>query len=280
MATRDLALSRGASTLIFDPCIIKENPSDNTRQMDSLDTLAHIREMADVILSQGNECFPPITIYQIGEDIYVSAGWCRRRAHLLAMEEGAPIKGILCLTALRKKPEDLTLSILTSNEGLPLTAMEKAAAIKRLQSFLWTPADIASKTGWSITTVNNLIALYDAPESITNLVKTGQVSATLATEMVKERGVDGAKEVLEGAVQTAKKAGKSKATKSDIQGAKKAAVLWKTVGPVLYKRLKDIYECPVTNKAQLMDRISAAGDILAEVEDKMGQVDVGVGDEF
>ena len=38
MAVRDLALSRGASTLIFDPLLIQENPSDNTRDMSSEST--------------------------------------------------------------------------------------------------------------------------------------------------------------------------------------------------------------------------------------------------
>src|SRR3990167_10992737 len=124
MAVRDLAISRGASTLIFDPSFIQENSCDNTRDMDSLDTLAHIREMAEAIKDCGNELFPPITIYQEGENVYVAAGWCRRRAHILAIEEGPPVKGILCLTVTKKKPEDIALSILTSNDGLPLTALE------------------------------------------------------------------------------------------------------------------------------------------------------------
>lgn len=34
MAVRDLAISRGASTLIFDPNLIIEHPTDNYRNME------------------------------------------------------------------------------------------------------------------------------------------------------------------------------------------------------------------------------------------------------
>ena len=143
MAVRDLAISRGASVLMFDPNTICENPQDNTRDMQSASTLQHIREMADSIKENGNELFPPITIYQEGDKLFVSSGWCRRRAHSLAMSEGAPIKGIACLSTTRKKQEDITLQILSSNDGLPLTALEKAKAVNRLIAFSWNPADIA-----------------------------------------------------------------------------------------------------------------------------------------
>jgi len=270
MAVRDLG-RRGPSTIVLDPNIIQENPTDNTRDMDSLETLGHIQEMAEAICFSGNEAFPPITIYQDKDAVYVASGWCRRRAHVLAMEKGAPVAGILCLMAPKKKPEDLTLSILTSNDGLPLTAMEKAAAVKRLQSFLWTPTDIAKKTGWSVQHVTNLIALHDAPESITDMVKAGVVSATLATNLVKEKGADAAKEILDSAVDTAKKAGKSKATKKDLQDVKKKAVNWKKHGPNLYDLLKAITECPTTNRALLMEKISAAGELVGEIELEIGE---------
>jgi predicted transcriptional regulator len=268
MAIRDLAASRGASTLIFDPKNILELAENNTRDMESPSTKQHIREMADAIIKNGNEQFPPITIYQEGDKIYVMAGWCRRRAHILAMEEGAPIKGILCLSTTRKKPEDITLSILSSNDGLPLTASEKAKAVIRLQSYLWTPADIAEKLGWSVTTINNLIDFYNAPNELRDLVNNGQVSATLAMSLLKEKGAEGALEVLRGAIETSKQAGKKKATKKDLDEINKKKVPWKTYGPKLYKIMQEIYEVPASEKNLLFAKIASGGELLAEIDDK------------
>lgn len=268
MALRDQAISRGVSTLIFDPRQIEEIPEFNTRDMDSQSTIEYIRGMADAIIANGNEEFPPITIIQHGDKIAVMAGWCRRRAHILAMDEGAPIKGIACFSGGKKKPEDITLDILTSNSGLPLTAMERAKAIKRLLSFLWTPADIAKKTGWSISTVSNLIALHDAPDSIIDMVNSGQVSATLATELVKSKGAEEAEKMLKSATNTAEKAGKQKATKKDLQNVAEKGVSWKKFGPKLYKSLNEIYECPVSDRGKLQNIIANAGTLLATMEDE------------
>jgi len=267
MAVRDLAISRGASILIFDPHKLEEIPEYNTRDMNSASTVAHIREMADSIKVNGNELFPPATICQEGDRVFIINGWCRRRAHIIAMEEGAPVKGIACLFTTRKKPEDVTLGILTSNDGLPLTALEKAKAVNRLIAFSWNPADIAAKTGWSVTTVNNLIALHDAPDEIIDMVNSGQVSATLATKLVKEKGCDGALDVLKDAVEVSKQAGKSKATAKDLSNIAAKKVPWRKYGPLCYNILKAIYETPVTDKPLLMNKIAEAGEVCAEIEE-------------
>jgi len=273
MALRDQAISRGASILIFDPREIVEIEAFNTRDMTSPETVAYIRGMADAIKECGNEMFPPITITQEGDKIAVMAGWCRRRAHLLAMEEGAPIKGIACLAAGKKKPEEVTLDILTSNSGLPLSAMERAKAIKRLLSFLWSPSDIAKKTGWSVTTVNNLIALHDSPDAILEMVKSGQVSATLATKLIKEKGADEAVKELEGAIESSAKAGKKKATQGDLNRVKTKSVNWRKHGPACHKLLNAIYELPVNRrKGELDALIASAGEILADIELEMVEV--------
>ena len=268
MIIRDQAIARGASTLIIDPRHIKEKAENNTRDMSSESTIAHIREMANSIKDNGNESFPPITIYQEGENIYVMAGWCRRRAHILAMEEGAPVKGILCLTVTKKKPEDLALSILSSNDGLPLTAIEKSKAVKRLQSFMWTPQEIAKRTGWSLSTVNNLIALHDAPESIIGMVKDGSVSATLAIKTINNS--DDAEGVLKDAVDKAKKSGKSKATAKDVD-KKPAQFNWNNKwGLQCFQLLSKIYELPVTKRKDHLDSLIAeAGQLCEQIEDRM-----------
>jgi len=267
MALRDQAISRGASILVFNPNDICELPEYNVRNMEAPETTAYIRSMADVIIAEGNAAFPPITIRRSDDGVIaVMAGWCRRRAHVLAMSEGADIKGIQCIDAGKKSKEEITLDILTSNSGLPLSAIEKANAVARLQKFLWSPTDIAKKTGWSISTVNNLIALHEAPDEISRMVACGEVSATLATEIVKSNTPDEAVKKLKSAVNTAEKSGKKKATKKDMKDDAEAKIPWKSYGPKLYLILNTIYECPVSDKGRLQDAIAQAGEILADIE--------------
>jgi ParB/RepB/Spo0J family partition protein len=183
---RDLGVGRGPGTIVFDPYQIEELPGYNPRDMESTETQAHIREMADAIKENGNKDFPPITIYQENDKVYVMAGWCRRRAHILAKEEGADVKGILCMNAGKKTPAEMALDVLNSNEGLPLTQLEKAQAVHKLTLYLWTPEEIAKKKGWSVTTVHTLLALLKSPEEIKQLVKENKVSATEAVRQVRK----------------------------------------------------------------------------------------------
>jgi ParB-like chromosome segregation protein Spo0J len=237
--------------------------------MESPETSAYVRSMADAILANGVAAFPPITIRR-SEDgqIAVMAGWCRRRAHVLAMSEGADIKGIQCIDAGKKSKDEIYLDVLTSNTQLPLTAMEKAKGVKALLNGLWSPADISKKTGWSISTVNNLIALYDAPDEISQMVKDGVVSATFATEIVKSNTPDEAVRKLKSAANTAKESGKKKATKSDLKDATEKAIPWRNYGPKLYLILNTIYECPVSDRGRLQESIAAAGELLATIEEE------------
>lgn len=273
-AIRDEAISRGPGTMIFNPCDIQERDGFNTRDMESPETQQHIREMADAIKENGNEAFPPITIYKEDGVLYVSAGWCRRRAHVLAMKEGAPIKGILCLSTTKKRPEEITLDVLTSNDGLPLTVLEKAKAIQKLKSFMWTVAEISRKTGWSISTINNLLSIADAPTEITQLVKDGKVSATLATKMIRERGEAGAVKALKDAVKTSASAGKTKATEKDIDRIKTTSISWRGYGPKLFKLAKSICETPATESNKVWQKIAEMNEIVAEIEDQQQNLEL------
>src|SRR6185369_3087608 len=166
---KDLAIGTKDSFL-FDPELIEEKPGYNVRDMESPETQAHIRKMVDAIHSGGTLAFPPITICAEEGKIYVLAGYCRRRAFVLAKQEGAPIKGILAV-ANTQKEDERALDLLNSNDGLPLTPLEKAKVVQRLISFDWTPSEIARRRGQSVTTINNLLALLDAPADVVKMVE-------------------------------------------------------------------------------------------------------------
>jgi len=181
---KEQAVGRGGDTFFFNPEDIHEIPNYNVRDMDSVETKAHIRSMADAIIAGGTASFPPITVGQIDGKIYVYAGYCRRRAFLLAKQEGAPIKGILAV-ANTQTDEERTVDLLTSNNGLALTPMEKAQAVKRLVMFSWTPTEIAHRLGVSLSSINNLICLFNSPKEVQKMVSDGEVSATTAISVVR-----------------------------------------------------------------------------------------------
>ncbi len=211
----EACIGRGGDSFLFDPEQIEEKPLYNVRDMESAETQAHIRKMADAIHAGGTAAFPPITIHQEDGKIYVIAGYCRRRAFILAKQEGAPIKGILAI-ANTQSEADRTLDLLNSNDGLPLTPLEKAKAVKRLIDFQWTAQEIARRRGVSVTAINNLLALLGAPADVMQMVEAGEVSATLAVNTVRQEGALLAGPKLADAVKIAKNSGKDKATAKHV----------------------------------------------------------------
>lgn len=215
----EACIGRGGDSFLFDPEQIHEREGYNCRNMDATETVNRIRKMADAIHAGGTAAFPPITVCQEEGRIFVIAGYCRRRAFILAKQEGAPIKGILAI-ANTQKEDERTLDLLNSNDGLPLTPLEKAKAVKRLIDFRWTSQEIARRRGVSVTAINNLLALLDAPADVVQMVEAGEVSATLAVNTVRQEGTLLAGPKLADAVKVAKEKGKSKATTKHVAASR------------------------------------------------------------
>jgi hypothetical protein len=223
MKLKEMAVGRGGDTLIFDPEFIEEKEGYNCRDMESPETQAHIRRMADAIKEGGTATFPPITIGQEDGKVFVYAGYCRRRAFVLARQEGAPIKGILCV-ANNQKEDERTLDLLNSNDGLPLTPLEAANVVKRLINFQWTSTEIAKRRGVTVQAINNMLALLDAPAPVVQMVQNGEISATFAIETVRKEGAIFGTEKLKDAVENAKEQGKDHATKKHLPKTKATVV--------------------------------------------------------
>lgn len=208
--------TRAGDIIMLDPELIEEKPGYNCRDMSSESTQAYIRQMVDSIHASGTAAFPEITVRQEDGKVFVVRGHCRRRAFVIARQEGAEIKGIRVIADTLKGEAEHVLDLLSSNDGLPLTPMEKAKVIKRLVDFEWTTPEIARRRGVSNQTILNMLALLDAPADVAKLVESGEVSATLALETVKKEGSMFAGEKLRGAVEVAKGKGKIRATAKHI----------------------------------------------------------------
>jgi len=267
MAIKDLIVGR-SDLYRVDPNILNEDPGWNVRS-EGAELDAHIRMLADSIKEVGVK--EPLTCYIKDDVLFVTDGHCRLRATMLAIAEGAEIQSVpMKLEDRYSNDADRTLSMITRNSGKPLTQLEMAEVIKRLLNFGWLINNIAIKTGFSISHIQNMLNLSSAPDEIIKMVQDGEVSATLAQKIVREKGSAEAVEALKGAVETSKKAGKKKATEKDLNGVKEKKVNWKSEGPKLYTILKAIYETPATDRNKVFQKIAEAGELLAKIEEIQG----------
>ena len=108
--------------------------------------------------------------------------------------------------------------LLTSSQGLPLTPLQRGIQYRKLEAFGWTHKQIAEKVGRTTTHVAEVIMLASSNTDVQQMVKSNEVAAHLAVKAVRKHG-ENAGAVLAEAVQSARLAGKDKATAKDVDGA-------------------------------------------------------------
>lgn len=204
---------------------------------------AHIRSLADSILENGFYQNKPIAGYGVEQGkkaiIYVTDGHCRLAAVHLAISEGAPITEVpVVLCDKSTSMEDLTIALVRTNDGKRFTPIELAVVCKRLISFGWKPAKIASKLSITVEYVNQLLTLAGAPSQIREMVQQGQATASVALGAKRAHGGEAA-QVLDKALTVAKASGKNKLTAKFLPDQQRKSVLNKTA-PRMYEVLEKI----------------------------------------
>jgi ParB/RepB/Spo0J family partition protein len=270
MGIKELSIGR-SDMFRIDPRIMQEKEGWNVRTP-SPELTEHIRSLANSIKEVGVKV--PLKIKLEGDTVYVTSGHCRLAATMLAISEGADIKSIPVLLEDRGSTEaDRVVDIVISNEGKPLTILEQAEAYYRLKGWGWTADQISKKTGYSEAHIKNCVQLRAANPAILSLISSGKVSATLAMKLISEHGEPEALKMLSGAVETAVKAGKKKATEKDTRktpSAEKKKINWKTWGPKLHHALEAICTCPASGKGSenLGTYLAEGNEVLSLMEDE------------
>lgn len=152
--------------------VIKEEPDFNCRQK-----YEEIEEFAQYILKNGVMGLPPMRVYVKPNDpdgLYISQGHRRIRAMRMAVELGADIQGALVMND-HGTTEDRTFDLISSNEGYPLTKIEKGHVFLRLIGYGYNQSEIAQRTGKSAAFVSQAITLARAPKKIQELVLSGAI---------------------------------------------------------------------------------------------------------
>ena len=215
-------MSKLENVLQLAPDELSEREGWNVRLENDPENIAHISQLAESIFNVG--VLEPLTAYREGTDAsgaaryVVTNGHCRLAAVRQAIARGAPIKSVpVRLEPKTASEADHTFSMVARNTGKNLSQLELGFACKRLLAFGWTDVELAARSGYSLQHVRNVLTLAAADKSVTDLVETGQVSASLAVQAIAAEG-DAAGETLQAAVEVAKEE-----AKADPKKAKKAS---------------------------------------------------------
>lgn len=218
-------------------------PGYNVREHDE-DYEAHIESLTKLIMANGYDRDKPMSGYVVEIEgvsrIAVTAGHTRYLAVGRARERGCDIQTVPVITKPRgTSMEDMTIDLVTSNSGRPLTPFEVGTVIKRLISYGMDEKVISEKLGVTLGYVNDLLTLQSASRPIREMVRTGKVSANLAITMIKKHGIKAAG-VLQEAVKTAQSSGKKKASAKHVEPSHKEKV--KKEAKFMYELLLSIKE--------------------------------------
>lgn len=204
----DLNKTQKKDVLMIDPRVLIIDEGFNTRQ-----DFGDLNELADSIIENGVK--RPLSGYKKGDNYVVIDGERRLRATMIAIGRGFDIARIPFFTERPKSLQERTLDIIITNDGKPLTSLELGETYKRLINFGLSIPEIAKKTGKTYKHIADLIGVADSPENVKDMIKSGQVSATLVAEVnAKTKDIDKTESVLITA--TAKANGK-KVTKKNVK---------------------------------------------------------------
>lgn len=203
-----------------DPRKLRVMPGFNVR-MHTPEYEAHIEAIAQSIVENGYYPDKPIAGFVAREEgenvIYVTDGHTRLAAVMRAIERGHAIEFIpVVVKPQGTSMEDLTVALVKSNEGRPLTPMEIGTVCKRLLGLGLDEKTVAQRLGITRGYVDDLLMLVGADRRVRQLVESGEVAATLAISELKS-DIEAAPKRLADAVLNAKAAGKQRATKKHLE---------------------------------------------------------------
>lgn len=184
-----------------------------------------VNALAQSIVANGYRQDKPITcsVEREGsvEVIYVVSGHTRLAAIHKANEQGADIRSVpvICIPE-GTTSADLTLDLMISNDGEPLTMYEQGLVNERLvRDEGLTAVEVARRQGVTEGHIRNTLELRKAPAQIVQWFADGVVSETFALEIMRKHG-DKAVQVIQKALDKAAMAGKTKVTASAVDGPK------------------------------------------------------------
>lgn len=183
----DDSLVGETSLLWLSPDVLEEEDGFNLREYERPDTVAHILSLKEAWMN-GTQ-LPPLEVKIENGRCFVRDGHCRLRAARMAIAEGAPIRRIPVIE-LSGSAEASSLRILTSNQQLKLTLMQRARGYKRLRDLGWSDQKIGKHIVKTDTHVRETIKLLTLPSRLQDLISQDVISPDMAMKMFTRYGDD------------------------------------------------------------------------------------------
>lgn len=205
-----------------DPRLLEEEQGFNARgafddnYFERPDVRAHIDGFKQSY--RNGDYVPPILVKVVDGRILIREGHCRTRALKELLDEGVEIQKVNVEPLQGDETNQLAI-ILTSNDSLPLTHLERASVYVRLSAYGLSDGDIAAKVHRTPEHVRQLKQMLEMPFELKTMVQNGDVSAHLALELFREHGTsatDKVREALE--QQSGEGKTKKKVTRGSVQG--------------------------------------------------------------
>ncbi|NIG77882.1 DNA-binding protein [Klebsiella sp. Ap-873] len=181
-------------------------PGFNVREIDQV----HVEEFRDAFIE--GEYVPPLAAQVTERGVKIIDGHHRYHGALLATEAGHEIPRLECKDFVGSDADRIAFMV-TSSQGKPLTPLERAAAYQRLSNQGWEASEIARKVKRSLADVEHHLQLLTCGDTLIEMVRTGEVSATTAVALYREHGSQ-ASAVAAEKMTEAKAAGKKKLTRA------------------------------------------------------------------
>lgn len=136
-----------------------------------------------------NRYVPAILVHIEDGAPTVRAGFHRVAGFLKAQESNPELTCIECKEIKGTESEVLAIALL-ENDGEPLTYLQRAEGMLRMQQEGTPPEEISQVLGVSRTDVSNKLCLAEADDEIKAMVRDDQLSATNAVQYIIKHGVD------------------------------------------------------------------------------------------
>jgi ParB family transcriptional regulator, chromosome partitioning protein len=203
------SISEGSSDLLkIDPRNLHVRESWNARDWGLQENVDHIEQLAQSIAAVGVK--QPLTVYWENGKAWIDDGECRYRAVMLCIDRGVPIKTVPCRAADRNGNEaDRRFNRYLANTGKQFNQLETARDWKWFLDLGWSQEDIAKRAGLSQGRVSQVLAVLNAPVAVQKMIGNGEVSPSLAMQVVREEGTE-AEKTLRAGLEAAKQAGGTK----------------------------------------------------------------------
>lgn len=183
------------------PDLIIEEEGFNLRDYDRPDTVQHIERLAQAWASGAQ--MPPLEVKVKDGTCYVRDGHCRLRAAKLAISRGASIRRVSVIE-LKGSDEEANIRLLTSNNSLKLTPIQRATGYQRLRNMGWEFVEIAKEMKTSDTHVREMIRLLSMPQKVQKWIEDGVISSIFALKMFRKHGAEEMVRILEEAAERRK----------------------------------------------------------------------------